>query len=349
MQCTVAPFTSAALWNMVHKRAHYLEKAWRAGGATIRRLLCLATSRRYHVVYILREAFPFGPPLLELLLATSVGRMVFDFDDAIYTGHSEPSSLPNPFLYRLKYARQTWRVIRRADRVIAGNRILADYARKYNDGVEIIPTAVDTNRFSYHEPAANRAPMVLGWMGSTSTSPYLGLLKNVFRELKSRFKERIRFAIYGDPGCEAPIEGMDIRPFRLETEIADLRSIDIGLMPLPENDWTRGKCAFKAIQYMALGIPAACSPVGVVNDLILDGENGLLCRTEAEWIEKLSLLIDSLQLRRSLAARARRKIEAEYSVNTWAPKLAEILEAVALGLPANHNQRLEIVGHPGGR
>lgn len=329
IQCRVVPFTSQKLYRLIHERGHHLEKWARASASSLRRIGQLATIGRYNLVFLHREAFPFGPPAFEILLRSLSRRLVFDFDDAIGAGHADTDRLPNPLLYRLKYGRQTHRVVAAADLVVAGNRILADYARKFNSRVEIVPTVVDTFKYSYREPEARKSPLVVGWMGSPSTSPYLDLLGNVFRELKSRFRERISFAIFGAPDYKPVVEDTVVKPFNLETEIADFRLLDIGVMPLPDNEWTQGKCAFKAIQYMSLGIPAVCSPVGVTPDLVADGENGFLCSTETEWVEKLSALIQSVERRRWMAFRARAKIEAEYSLKAWSPVLARLLRRVA--------------------
>jgi len=330
--CRVEPFTSKALYKLIHESGHTLEKLGRTFTCALRRVVQLVVSRRYDVVLIHREAFPFGPPVFELMFLALARRLIFDFDDAIHLGHANPGELRHPLLYRLKYRRQIYPVIARADCVIAGNRILADYALKYNSCVEIIPTVVDTDRFSYREPKEKTGePIVVGWYGSPSTSPYLGMVEGAFRELRRRHGERVTFSIYGDTQCRLPVEGMGVHPFGLESEVADLRTFDIGIMPLPDNEWTRGKCAFKAIQYMALGIPAVCSPVGVTVDLIEDGETGFLCQNEREWVAKLSALIENGNLRRKMAARARTKIESEYSLRLWAPKLAHLLRRVASG------------------
>ncbi len=348
IECRVEPFTSEALYKLIHQSGHTLPKLVRTGLRTLRRLRVLATSRRYDLVFLHREAFPFGPPLLELWFASLARRLVFDFDDAIYAGHAEPESLRQPFLYRLKYGRQVHRVVKAADRVIAGNRILGDFARRFSSHVEVVPTVIDTNRYAFREPQSAVSAVVVGWMGSPSTSPYLRSLEGVFRELKARHGERITFAFYGDSAYTPKLEHADVRPFCLATEVADLRRIDIGLMPQPDNEWTRGKCAFKAIQYMALGIPAVCSPVGIVPDLITDGENGFLCRSEKEWIDKLSSLVDSLELRRRIASQARKMIEGEYSVATWAPRLTEILREAATGRPLERPESMEARIHSRG-
>jgi glycosyltransferase involved in cell wall biosynthesis len=127
------------------------------------------------------------------------------------------------------------------------------------------------------------------------------------------------------------IEGLAVRclPWRAETEPDDLRALDVGVMPLSGDEWSRGKCGMKALQYMALGIPPVVSPVGVNTTIVRDGVNGFYARTEEEWIDRMALLLEDELLRRSLGQEARRTVEESYSARTHAPRVAKILSEAA--------------------
>ena len=201
---------------------------------------------------------------------------------------------------------------------MAGNEYLAEYARAVNDRVTVIPTTVDTARYTVEPRPPNDVP-VIGWTGSHSTARHLDTLQPALRRLAGR--ERFRLRVIGAPGYK--VEGLDVEAmaWQSETEVEDLRPLDVGVMPLPDDPWSRGKCGMKALQYMGLAVPAVCSPVGVNSEIIRDCENGFLASTEDEWVEKLSLLLRSPELRARLGRAGRETIEARYSAAVQAPRV----------------------------
>jgi len=168
---------------------------------------------------------------------------------------------------------------------------------------------------------------VIGWSGSYSTVQHLDTLRSGLQRLAREVPFRLR--VIGTPKYE--LDGVDVEalPWRSETEVADLQRMDIGIMPLPDDKWSKGKCGLKALQYMALGIPTICSPVGVNTDIIQDGENGFIAGGEDEWVDKLARLLRSPELRRRLGLAGRSTVEARYSARVQAPRVYRIFESVA--------------------
>jgi glycosyltransferase involved in cell wall biosynthesis len=300
--------------------------AWRKlrliSHACARRARLLRSIRDYDAVYIFREAAVLGPPFFERLVRRSGVPLIFDFDDAIFVPYTSPS---NGYLSRLKFASKTGTICRLASHVMAGNRYLANYARQFNDDITVVPTTIDTEKYAVRRPEPKAVP-VIGWSGSHSTSKYMELLHESLRRLACRARFRLR--VIGARRYE--IEGVDVEvlPWRAETEVADLRPIDIGLMPLPDDRWAKGKCGLKALQYMALGIPAVCSPVGVNCEIIRDGENGFLASTPEDWVNKLELLLRSADMRRDIGLAGRATVEANYAASVQARRVQSIFEVV---------------------
>jgi glycosyltransferase involved in cell wall biosynthesis len=206
------------------------------------------------------------------------------------------------------------RLIGLADQVWAGNAYLADYARRFNQHVEVVPTTVDTDRQRRQPRGAADGAVCLGWTGSPSTIKHFELVVPILLRLRERFGDRIAFRVIGDGSYRNDQLGVAGLPWREETEIADLSAIDVGLMPLPDDEWAKGKCGLKALQFMAMELPVVTSPVGVNTEIVQDGNNGFLAQSEDEWFERLSALIESARLRRDVGSAARRTVVERYSV-----------------------------------
>lgn len=326
-ECEVAPFSTKNLFLALRRRGHFLSKTLHTIYCSARRLLQLARVAQFDLVVIHREAFPFLTPALESVVLRRSKKVMFSFDDAIYAGHQDVAGLNHPFLYRLKYGRGVDEILRRCVHVIAGNRILGDYARTFNPNVTVIPTVVDCDYYRYREPqGADEHPITVGWMGSRSTVSYLRFVEPALKTISMRYAGKVRFRFFGHPDYKPGLPASESLPFRIESEIADLHTLDIGIMPMPDTPWTRGKCAFKAIQYMATGPVAVASPVGVTTDLIEHNVNGLLARTVDEWFDSLCTLVEDAALRRRLSLRARRTIEDSYSVQFWSPTFVSVFD-----------------------
>lgn len=314
INCRVSSLMTPGMYRILYQRGQYMMKFSYLFRALLIRVFDLLQSLRYDVLYVHREAFPIGPPLFEIMLGLTRKPIIFDFDDAIYLPNV---SSANKFIERYKNAGKTSSIISLSHTVVAGNRYLEKYALRYNPNVRVIPTTIDTER--YH-PAVKRSQDVpcIGWSGSKTTVGHLASLGGVLRTIYSRYKVRVkvigdeRFTIQG-----VPVHAQD---WKKRSELEDLSQIDIGIMPLPDEEWAKGKCGLKALQYMALGIPAICSPVGVNSEIVQDGINGFIASSEQEWIEKLSLLIENPTLRQKLGRAAREAVEERYSVKANFPR-----------------------------
>jgi hypothetical protein len=232
----------------------------------------------------------------------------------------------NGYFAQLRFPGKTATLCRLARRVMAGNPYLAEYARRHNPRVTVVPTTIDTDRYRPLPPPRNEVP-VIGWTGSYSTVQYLGIVRPILERLRKR--RAFRVVVVGGEGFRA--EGVEVehRPWRSAHEVQDLADFDVGIMPLPAAPWERGKCGLKALQYMALGIAAVASPVGVNSDIIVHGENGLLAGTEAEWEGALESLLADPSLRSALAVKARATVEGGYSAAVQAPRVAAVFAEAA--------------------
>jgi len=321
--CTVRPFVTRELFRAIQAE-RIAPKLALTPFCCLRRTLDVALIPRYDAVVIHREAFPFLCPAVERMVLRRRRKVIFSFDDAIYVGHQDTQTQKYPWIYRLKYGSGVNEVIRRSAHVITGSKTLAEHAVKFNSHVSIIPTVVDLNQYTYQPPRATNDVITIGWVGSRSTSPYLLEIEPALRRLSEVHSGKIRFRLCGNPARKLNLPNFESLPFSLATEIEDLRAVDIGIMPVPDNDWTRGKCAFKAIQYMALGISTVASPVGMATELVQHNVNGFWARTPGEWFEALNRLVTDAQLRRRFAEEGRKTVEARYSLQGWGPVMAEL-------------------------
>ncbi|MEN3040348.1 MAG: glycosyltransferase family 4 protein [Bacteroidia bacterium] len=294
---------------------------WRKGAifsAGFFKLLIKALMRdKVDGVYLYREATFLGLPIVELLWMRRLP-VLMDFDDAIWL--LDTSEQFRRFAW-LKSRRKTALLLRRARLVTVCNEYLASYARQYAKEVWIIPTTVNTE---VYKPPAFRAssPIVIGWSGSPTTLAHLLTVEEALGSLHAKYGDQIRFLFVGAPNYRPPFPA-EVLPWTPRTEVSHLRRMHIGIMPLPDTEWSLGKCALKALLYMAMGIPAVVSPIGMNREVVQDGVNGLWARTLKEWVDKLSLLIESPTLRAQLGQAARYTVEARYSVRANASQYVE--------------------------
>jgi glycosyltransferase involved in cell wall biosynthesis len=282
--------------------------------------------RDYDVVLVLREAFFLGGPWSEWIAARRAP-LIFDFDDAIWL----PSiSEGNRRFAALKNAGKVATLARMANTVIVGNSYLASWARKQNSNVQIVPTCVDTDR--YVPRTASRGhdqPIVIGWSGSAATVGHFKLIQPVLQRIRRKFGARVEFKLVGVPEFRNDALGVRGEAWSAATEVHSLQSMDIGIMPLPDDEWSKGKCGLKALTYMSVGIPAIVSPVGVSHEIVADGVNGFAPPTDDEWVEALSQLILDEELRRKLGAAGRATVVERYSVERWREPLLRIIRRTA--------------------
>lgn len=323
VEITYAPFEDEELHSLLYKPGLLPQKLKLVTRGLNRRWSLVRKVKDYDLVYILREAALLGPPVFEKLIHQRRVPIVFDFDDAIFVSYRSPS---NGYLSYLKFASKTKTICRIASHVMVGNPFLAEYAGQVNDRVTVIPTTIDTTKYRVPQRTEKSGPPVIGWTGSYSTVQHLDTLRGALKKLAER--ESFRLRVIGTPTYECPPVDVEAMSWRAETELDDLGAIDIGVMPLPDDRWSKGKCGLKALQFMALGIPTVCSPVGVNTDIIQDDQNGFIAGTEDEWVEKLTRLLRSHELRQRLGHAGRVTVEEKYSAITQTPRVYEIFKSV---------------------
>lgn len=307
----VAPFISAATWKILYLPGHQVQKAWGIVGGFLRRVAQLLTAGRYDYVFIHREASPIGPPVFEWLLAKVWRKkIIYDFDDAIWIPNT---SAANRIVAGIKWHHKVGSICRWAYKVSCGNAYLRDYARQFNQQAVINPTTIDTVHL-HNQVRDQMAPdrLVIGWTGTHSTLKYIAQVVPVLARLEQEFD--FEFRVISNQPPDLPLRSLVYQPWRKETEIADLLCFHVGLMPLEDDKWAQGKCAFKALQYMALGEPALVSPVGMNTEVVTDGVNGNICTTPTDWEAALRRLLLDPGLRNRMGQAARQTVEARYSV-----------------------------------
>jgi glycosyltransferase involved in cell wall biosynthesis len=314
-------FLDEATWKVFYQKGFLLKKVLGILKGVINRHLLLLKIHQFDKVFIHREAAMIGPAYFEWVYAKIFKKkLIFDFDDAIWL---KDVSDANENLSWLKFPNKTKFIIKYAHTVIAGNTHLSNFALQFNKNVSIIPTTIDT---SYHLPLQKKQTdkIKIGWTGSSTTNKHFELLKKVLATITSKFSQ-VEIIMISNVAVYNNEFDIKFIKWNQQTEIEDLSQINIGIMPLPNDEWAKGKCGFKGLQYMALEIPTIMSPVGVNTEIIQDGVNGFLASTEEEWLSKLGLLIQSEKLRKKLGKAGRQTVIDNYSIEANKEKYLTLL------------------------
>lgn len=306
-----------------YKPGHYIQKAVFFLKCYIIRFKDLLRANKYDLIFVQREAMFVGTSFFERQFAKR-SKLVFDFDDSIF---EQDTVGGNKLLSWLKNPKKIDTITKVAHLVIVGNQYLASYAKKWNTNVHIIPTTIDLDHHNLEHQ--QNETVTIGWTGSFSTLQYFEDLLPTLTKIKKAYPE-IRFKVIADSDNYYPEIDTKVTRWRKETEIEDLNTIDIGIMPLPDTKWTRGKCGFKGLQYMSLSIPCVMSPVGVNTDIIQHSENGFLASNTNEWFDLLSQLIKKRSLRERIGAAGKRKITDFYSTNANKEKYLNLFNSTFL-------------------
>ena len=316
-------FWNMQTWRILYKPGFNFQKTIGLLSGFLRRFFLLFKLSGVDIVFIHREAAPVGPPLFEWIIAKVLRKkIIYDFDDAIWKPNV---SVTNSFANRVKWYGKVKRICKWATTVSCGNKYLCDYAKQFNSDVRLIPTTIDTDYHLPNKKSINKIP-VIGWTGTHSTTYYLNLLIPVFKKLEEQFDFELR--IISNKDLKLPLKSYHFINWNKETEISDLQAFDIGIMPLPDDDWSKGKCGFKLLQYIAVGVPSIASPVGVNNDIIIDNKTGWIAKTENDWLEKLSFLLKNSEERKSVVEKATEHLEKNYSVKATQSKYLAMLDEV---------------------
>jgi len=276
----------------------------------LRRIYLLFSIPKADFVFIHREATPIGPPFIEWIIAKLLRKkIIYDFDDAIWL---KDASGVNNFMLRLKWQQKVSRICQWSYNISAGNAYLCAYAKQFQPQVALVPTTIDTEQHHNRIKQQSNQPLTIGWTGSHSTMKYLKSIERVLQQLEEQFD--FQFVVISNRPPELALKNLKFIQWNEANEVEDLLQLHIGLMPLPDDPWARGKCGFKALQYLALGIPALVSPVGVNTKIVEHGVNGYVCATDHDWHKYLSILLQDAELRENLGEEGRKKIVKEYSV-----------------------------------
>jgi glycosyltransferase involved in cell wall biosynthesis len=283
------------------------------------RLRLLLTRDKFNLVILHCELIPFAPSWFERFFLRLP--YIYDFDDAWYLRYKYSRSFDFSYLLRNKVDN----IMIRASAIAAGSNYLENYASKFNSNVTVLPSVVDTNRF--HGVNVTKAnELTIGWIGSASTAKYLRALVEPLSIFRRECK--FRFIVVGGKAPDISDFPVIELPWAEDTEVALINTLDVGLMPLPDDDWARGKCAFKLVQYMACGLPVIASRVGANIELVTK-DCGFLVETVSEWVDALRWMRDNRIERHRMGAFGRARVESHYSLTSNLPKLARLVRQVS--------------------
>ncbi|TDR38606.1 glycosyltransferase involved in cell wall biosynthesis [Tahibacter aquaticus] len=321
----VQPFMATGMYRAVNRRGGAPLKALHTAWATVRRVAAALSAGSYDLVFLQRECLPFGAPWLERALHRRGVPLIFDYDDALFLFKPNPHT---PLADAFKRPHRLLEIFRLADCVLAGNEWLRARAGEHCADARTFHVAEDLQRHTPRTTPRDRSSVVLGWLGSPSTEKYLDLIREPLRAL-SRKHAGLRLRIVGGGRFADAQIAVEHVPWDLDTELAQLHDFDIGLMPLPLEEWSLGKSGGKARTYMAMGLPAVCTGIGFNCELIRDGETGFLVRESQDWHQVLERLIESPGLRKRVGTAARQAVEERFSLQQQGPRFVEILREVA--------------------
>jgi glycosyltransferase involved in cell wall biosynthesis len=322
-----SPFLDRALFAALYEPGKLLRRLPRVVFRTVRRLGDLIAAARADVIFVQREAMLFGPPIIEWLASAVFRRpLVLDLDDATWIPYASP--VYGRMATLLKWPSKTDRLIRMARVVTCGSPNIADYARSRGAEAVVVPTVVDTRRFRPGASRQNAIPTI-GWIGTHGTYPFFERLIPIFERLAREVA--FRLTIVGSGRDQIDVTGVEVetRPWRLQREVEDFQSLDIGVYPLADDAWSAGKAGFKAVQYMATGVPFVMSPVGVCATMGIAGQTHFAAVTDDDWLDALRRLVVDTKLRDRMASDARAFAEQHYDLATQADALAAVIREVA--------------------
>ena len=313
IEITPAPLFSDAYVQGLQRNTKSPLEALRAYAGRVQALLA---SRKFDLLWIEKETLPWLPAWIEKMLLPRAVPYVLDYDDAVFHYYDEHS---NPAVRALLAGKHP-ALMQGAALVVAGNAYLAEFARQAGaPNVEIVPTVIDLARYPVEtcQRAASNAPPCVGWIGQRATASFLAPYASLFQRLSAA--GRARFAAIG---IDAQALGLPMASIAWteQTEVASIASFDIGVMPLLDGAFERGKCGYKLIQYMACGLPVVASPVGVNRQIVQHGVNGFLAETPAQWEQALQTLLADAGLRQRMGQAGRAKVEREYAIQVTAAK-----------------------------
>lgn len=316
-------FIDEDFWSFIYLEGNWFRKIVKTIKAYVRRFFLLFRLHKYDVIYIHLWYTPYGPPIFERILTFIHRKVIYDIDDMIFLGHT---SSANKLLMFLKGKNKMISLMKRSDHVITCTPHLDSFVRKFNQKTTDISSTINTDNYIPVNQYSNEKPLTIGWSGSHSTSKYVYLLQEVLLELSKTHE--FKLLVIGDKSFH--IDGLDCESVNWveETEVQELQRIDIGIYPLPNEEWVLGKSGLKALQYMALGIPTIASAIGANYRVIENGVSGVLVDTDSAWKSAIEKYILDPKLRRSHGEMARKRVESLYSVKANEPIYIDVINKV---------------------
>jgi len=285
----------------------------------VRSLAVIAKAASASHVFLQRVTFPMG---LDGILKRVNTNIIFDIDDAIFLPDVEGNDLITRLKKRIK-ENEVKSILEKSKCVIVENDYIKEFVSKICSDIYKIPGPIDTDRY-FVKPKEKTDKILIGWIGSPATTPYLNMINNVLSNMLGT-RRNVSVRLIGAGNYSLPERKIDKISWSYQTEIGELQKFDIGIMPMPDNEWTRGKLGCKMLQYMALGIPTVASDTVTNREIMINGENGFLAKNEQEWEASLNKLIDSYELRLEMGNKARKAIEEKCSLKKNFDILIDIL------------------------
>ena len=328
IECELRPFIGNELFARLYNKSSFSRNAIGIGLSAAARARDLMTAKKWDVIFIQREAALVGPPLFERAISKIFGKpLVLDLDDPLWIHYTSP--IYGRLGSRLRCLNKTSELIRRASHVVCGNDFIAQHVSETGVATTVLPTIVDTNKFSPKANGQSSAPLIVGWIGTHTT---LGYLEQIMPALeKLAHKHSFILKVIGGGRALGRAGGVNLaeRDWSLEREVEDFRSFDIGLYPLNDDDWSRCKSGFKAVQYASCGVPFVASPVGVVKEIANESGAAFLASGQSEWFDALDRLFADKALRLEMGRAGRAFALQRYLFADQTAKLGEILFAAA--------------------
>jgi glycosyltransferase involved in cell wall biosynthesis len=319
-EITVSPFMSEAFQKIVYKKGNFVKKIFWTLAGYVNRVMDLFRIHNYDVVYVFLWVAPFSPPLFEKLTRRLAKKVIYDIDDLVFLN---PPSSSNPFVHYLRSSRNHISLMKSANHVITCTPYLDQFVRKYNQNTTDISSTINTKHYKPRIDYSVKGKFTIGWSGSHTTSKYLHLLDNVFKDLSQDYD--FTLLVMGDSDFKLPGVNVEALPWKEEYEVDVISRFEIGVYPLPDEQWVYGKSGLKALQYMALGIPTIATGLGTIFRIIKDRENGFLVNSDQEWKGRIVELIKNQSLRKEIGKKAAKTVEESYSVNATKDTYLSIL------------------------
>jgi L-malate glycosyltransferase len=319
-------FVNEKFWQIIYKKGFIARKLLYTCAGYLSRLLWLFRLRQYDVVYTHLWITPFGFPVFEWLYCKISRKVIYDIDDLVYL--PDIKSDVNTLISGIKGKNKPLFLMRHADHVITCTPYLDNIVRQYNTHTTDISSTINTDVYHPKNDYSIRASkVVLGWSGSISTVKHFRVLEPVLRKLREEGID-FKLVVMGDEQYRA--EGIDVEalPWKESHEVAVISRFDIGLYPLPDEQWVYGKSGLKALQYMALGVPTIATAIGTNFRIIENNVNGFLANNEEEWLNYLKLLIRDEATRRRIGQKGAEILEQKFSVNANRERYLEIIRSV---------------------